>query len=205
MNNFRRKIEMKKFALFIVVLFSFGGKAQLLDSLTLDTVFAYTSIAEAMKNPDAVIKLELKKQKLKEFPLEIFQLKNLQYLDISRNNIKNIPDSLDMLPNLQYFNASKNRIEMMPMTIGKLKELKWMNWNNNDLGSLPPQLGNLDELEYLDLWNNNLSYFPETLGKMKKLRVFDLRHILLNEEQQNRLRDLLPSTNILMDRACNCN
>lgn len=193
------------FLIFFCVLFSASSKCQLLDSAALEATFSYTSIEEAMKNPDAVIRLDLRKAKLKTFPVEIFKLKNLQYLDISKNNIKYVPDSLDMLPNLQYFNASRNRIESVPMTIGKMTNLKWMIWHNNELISLPPQLGNLENLEYLDLWNNNLSIFPETLGKLKKLKVMDLRHILLNDEQQNRLRELLPTTNLLMDRACNCN
>ena len=54
--------------------------AQLLDSLTLDTMQGHVSIQEALKNPDTVIKLVLRKQHLKTFPLEILQFKNLQYL-----------------------------------------------------------------------------------------------------------------------------
>lgn len=196
-------MKLSHFLLFFF--FGFGMKAQLLDSLTLDTVFAYTSIEEAMQNPDKVIRLELRKAKLKEFPVQIFQMKNLQYLDISKNSIKYIPDSLDMLSNLQYLNASKNRIEMLPNTVGKMKNLRWLIVNNNDISSIPYSVGNLEELEYLDMWNNNLSYFPESLSKLKKIKVVDLRHILLNEEQQNKIRDLMPNAFIYMDRACNCN
>jgi Leucine-rich repeat (LRR) protein len=197
---------MKNLLLIISFFFCFTLKSQqaVYDSLTLDTVFAYTSIEEAMANPDKVIKLELNKKKLKKFPVEIFQFKNLQYLDISKNNIREIPDSLDMLPKLQYFNASRNKIEIMPNTIGKAKELKWIIFNNNNLGSLPHGIGNLDKLEYLDLWSNDLSFFPETMNKLKTLRVLDLRVILLNEEMQQKLRDLMPNTLIYMDKACNC-
>ena len=57
----------------------------LLDSLTLDTMRAYTSLEEALKNPEKVIKLELRRKKLKSFPMEILKFPNLQYLDLTKN------------------------------------------------------------------------------------------------------------------------
>lgn len=189
--------------LFVLLpLFQFG---QILDSTELANTFSYTSIEEALKEPDKVIRLELRKMKLKEFPVEIFQFKNLQYLDISKNAIRYVHDSLHLIPNLQFFNASKNKIEQMPPTIGKLTQLKSLNWNNNELISIPYQIGNLSELQYLDLWSNNLSYFPESLSKLNQLRVMDLRSIMINAVQQERLHQLLPNTKIEMDRPCNCN
>jgi leucine-rich repeat protein SHOC2 len=197
--------NLKYILVYLISIFSLETKAQLLDSLTLENTFLYTSIQEAMKEPNSVIKLELKRKKLKSFPPELFQLKNLQYLDISKNSISEIPDSLEFFENLQYFNASKNKINSMPSSIGKMKNLKWLIWNNNDISILPYQIGNLEELQYLDLWNNDLSIFPESMSKMKKLKTFDLRHILLNEQEQSRLHELLPHTVIFMDRPCNCN
>ena len=58
------KLKNIVFALFLGC-FTTTQAQQLLDSLTLDTLTATTSLVEALKNPDAVIKLELKKQKLK--------------------------------------------------------------------------------------------------------------------------------------------
>ena len=199
--------DMRSFIHFFIsfIFMTFPAKSQLLDSLSLENTFTYTSIQEAIKDPNAVIRLELKKTRLKNFPKEIFHMKNLQYLDISKNNISEIPDSLEFLENLQYFNASKNKLSSFPQSIGKLKNLKWLIWNNNDISILPYQIGNLDELLYLDLWNNDLSIFPESISKLKKLRALDLRHILLNEQEQSRLHELLPHTVIYMDRPCNCN
>ncbi|MFN6040118.1 MAG: leucine-rich repeat domain-containing protein [Bacteroidota bacterium] len=197
---------IKKIFLSTIILVYFSNiYAQILDSMALENTFSFTSIEEAIQNPESVIRLELRKKKIKNFPIEIFLFKNLQYLDISKNNIKSIPDSLDLLPNLQYFNASKNKISEIPNSIGKMKNLKWMIWNNNEIGMLPYAIGNLEDLQYLDLWNNNLSIFPESMSKLKKLKTFDLRHILLNEQEQTHLHDLLPSTIIYMDRPCNCN
>jgi Leucine-rich repeat (LRR) protein len=196
---------MKK--IFLVVLLTFSLKfteAQILDSLVLDSVFAYTSIAEAMINPDKVIKLELDKKHLKVFPMEIFKMKNLQYLDVSKNGLKEIPDSLNYLLNLQYFNASNNKIETIPNSITKLQNLRWLIINRNEISSVAFGIGTLEKLEYLDMWSNNLSYFSESLRQLKNIKTVDLRNILLNEEMQNKIHDLMPSATIYMDKACNC-
>ena len=66
-----------------------NGKAQvLLDSAKLDSIPKIESLAEALQNPDGVIKLSLRKQKIKSFTSELFKFKNLQYLDLSKNSIK---------------------------------------------------------------------------------------------------------------------
>ena len=119
------------------------AKAQLLDSLTLDTLTAYSSIQEAMKAPDKVIKLELRKKKLKEFPKEILNFKKLQYLDLSKNSIVEVPDWIDSLKDLQILIVSKNELEFIPKEIGGLPNLIYLNLNQNEISMLPPQIGNL--------------------------------------------------------------
>src|SRR4051812_5160034 len=120
-----------KYLLPIIFAFTLLGKqevkAQLLDSLTLDTLTAYTSIEEAMKNPDKVIKLELRRQKLKVFPKEIANFKNIQYLDLSKNSIDELPEEIGVLTNLQYFIISKNKLGGFPKEIGKLVNLHYIN------------------------------------------------------------------------------
>lgn len=197
---------MKKLGLIILLLGLYSGtiRAQLLDSLQLDSIPAITDLQEALRQPEKVIKLELRKKKYKKFPIEIFQFPNLQYLDISRNSIKEIPDSMYMIPHLQYFDASKNKISSMPKSIGRLKRLAYLNFNNNELFGLPPQIGMLENLRILDLWSNELSDFPESMKMLKNLLVLDLRAILMDEALQKRLKELMPNTTIHMSPSCNC-
>ncbi|HEY1038081.1 MAG TPA: leucine-rich repeat domain-containing protein [Bacteroidia bacterium] len=190
---------------YILFFFAFiSVKAQLLDSLTLDTLTPYTSLVEAMKEPDKVIKLQLRKQRLKTFPKEIFMFKNLQYLDLGKNNIKLIPDSIGVLTNLQYLDVSRNIIEQISGNIGKLTNLFYLNLNNNEFSSLPPQMGNLTKLRTLDLWSNNLDDFPEALKGMKSLQVLDLRVILIPDDKQKYISSLFPQTTIYFSPSCNC-
>lgn len=181
-----------------------SAKAQLLDSLALDTLTTYTSLAQALKEPDKVVKLQLRKQKFKTIPKEIYLFKNLQYLDLAKNNIKLIPDSIGTLTNLQHLDISKNIIEQISGEIGKLTNLYYLNLNNNEFTSLPPQMGNLVNLRTLDLWSNNLEDFPENLKGMKNLKVLDLRVILIPDDKQRYISSLFPNTTIYFSPSCNC-
>ncbi len=176
----------------------------LLDSLSLDTAKMYLSLADALKNPDQVIRLSLRKGKLKTMPMEILQFKNLQYLDLSKNSIKELPPEIGDLKNLQYFSIMKNDLEAFAPEIGKLTNLRWLIMNQNDMGQLPPQIGNLVKLEYLDVWSNNLDHFPDEMRDMKKLKILDLRVILINDDEQTRIAGLLPDTKIYFSANCNC-
>lgn len=183
------------------------AKAQhpLLDSLSLDTIKAYTDLQEAIKNPDDVVKLVLRKEKLKTFPLEILQFKNLQYLDLSKNSFTELPDTIRELKNLQVLILSKNEIEYLPKTIGELSNLKTLNVNQNELVELPASVGRLKKLEYLDLWSNNLERFPDSMVDLKdNLKVLDLRVILLSDDIQQRLLHWLPKTKIHFSPNCKC-
>ena len=190
--------------LFILFSSNFIVGQNLLDSLQLDSVIAIESLAEAEKNPESVIKLVLRKQKLKEFPKEIFQFKNLQYLDLGKNSIKEIPDSIQLLSNLQHLDISRNKLERVSMKIGDLKKLYYLNLNNNNLEFLPPQIGNLEKLRILDLWSNNLEDVPETISNLKNLQILDLRVILFSEGKQQTIQSYVPNSTVHFSPSCNC-
>lgn len=176
----------------------------LLDSLTLDTVYAYTNLEEALKNPEKVIKLELRKCKLKTFPMDILKFTNLQYLDLSKNSIKELPIEISQLKNLQYFAISKNSLEEFPPQIGDLTNLFYLNANQNELTSIPPAVGKLVKLKNLDLWSNNIDNFPDELKNLKSLLVLDLRVILIPDAEQNRIQGLLPNAKVYFSPYCKC-
>ncbi len=194
-------------AMFAFFMFSekiFSQNMVLLDSLQMEEAYAYLDLTEAMQHPEKVIRLELRKKKLKEFPKEIYLFKNLQYLDLSKNQIKELPDSIYLLTQLQYLNVSRNKLGSLPKEIGKMSNLVFLHAHNNNLIGLPPQIGNLERLRVLDLWSNDLSDYPETLSNLKELNTFDIRAIMINFDTVKQLRKWMPNVNILYDPPCNC-
>lgn len=198
---------MKKYYLFVLLaLLSFFGEAQtsLLDSVSLFSTREFTDLNSALANKDSVYRLVLRKKKLKEFPVEIYQFKNLQYLDISKNSIKTIPDSLVKLTKLQYFKCSKNNIEELPRNFGHNENLRSIDLSQNEIKALPYSFGRLSKLEYADLWDNNLEEFPASMSDLKGLRMLDLRNILISKTKQEGLQNQLPKTYIYFSAPCNC-
>ncbi len=181
-----------------------NAQHDLLDSVTLATYQEYTDLDEAMKNPADVVKLNLKRKKLKGFPKEVLEMKNLQYLDVSKNNIKELPDSIVTLNKLQYLLVSRTGLERLPVNIGRLKNLKHLNVNQNEISVLPYSIGDLENLEVADLWSNNLDYFPESMAKLKNLKWMDLRNILIPQEHQDNIQAMLPETVIHFSPPCQC-
>lgn len=179
-------------------------KGQLLDSLELAQATEFTTLEEALAEPDRVVRLSLRKQKLKSFPKVIYQFKNLQYLDLSKNSLKELPDSLVTLKNLQYLIVSRNGLESLPNNIGKNKNLRYLNVNQNEIGRIPYSFGELENLQYLDMWSNNLDYYPETMVNLKNLRMMDLRNILIPQKHQDELQGMLPNTLIYFSPPCQC-
>jgi len=199
-------MKTKSIALISFLLFSFAIKAQnaLLDSVSLDTISAITSIDEAMKHPLDVIKLDLKRKHLKKFPLEILKCTNLQYLDLGKNNIDEIPHEIGELKDLQYLSLSKNKLQDVPVEIGQLTNLFYLNLNQNDIGSLPPTIGYLVNLRVLDMWSNTIDKFPEEMKNLKNLNYLELRVIMIPDAEQVRLKRLLPETKIEFSPYCKC-
>lgn len=177
----------------------------LYDSLTLENMEGFTSLDSALKNPEKVVKLILRKQKYDQFPADLWKFPNLQYLDLSKNKITEVPDSIGFFKQLQILHLSKNNIEFLPREIGDLSNLMILDINQNELTAIPPQIGKLKKLRYLDLWSNNISVFPEELKDLAgTLMVLDLRVILINAETQDHIRAMLPGTVIYMSPPCKC-
>ncbi|MCB0397750.1 MAG: leucine-rich repeat domain-containing protein [Flavobacteriales bacterium] len=164
----------------------------------------FTSLEEALKTPDLVHNLALRKMKLDSIPDAVFSFHNLRKLDMGRNRISKISPRISELTQLTELNMEKNELTELPGEIGALAHLKVLNVNRNSLETLPAQIGDLTELEVLDLWSNEISTFPEELAQLKNLKVLDLRVIIVSDEDQQTLKEMLPDTKIHFSPNCNC-
>ncbi|PKP36096.1 MAG: hypothetical protein CVT98_09180 [Bacteroidetes bacterium HGW-Bacteroidetes-15] len=193
------------FSFISIFLFATIVNAQLLDSLSLEEKYEYTSLEEALKNPKDVYKLNLKRKKIIDLPKEIYQLSNLQILILRNNKITDIPISINKLVNLQYLDLSRNKIKEVPAEMFDLINLKSLSLSQNEIEFLPKEISKLENLEYLDLWGNQICEFPEIISVLSgTLKVLDMRVILMNQEKQNNITDLLPYTKIFFSSSCNC-
>lgn len=167
--------------------------------------YVYTSL-EAIEQPDSVFILSLSRHKLDSFPTQILDFTNLRELDLSKNRLKIIPPQIGGLSNLEVLNLDRNRLESLPEEIGLLHNLRYLKLSRNRLYSLPIGIGDLSNLKELILWSNGIKYFPESFRQLDStIEVIDLRNnpMMLYDDQQA-IKEMLPTPIIKMDKVCNC-
>lgn len=109
-------------------------------------------------------------QYLFSIPSFIFELINLNILDLRSNKISEVPKEINKLVNLTKLLLGYNQVESLPETIGNLINLEVLDLQVNKLRSLPENIGNLVNLEVLNLENNELTSLPESLNRINKLK-----------------------------------
>ncbi len=112
--------------------------------------------------------------KLKEIPSEVFELEQLECLNLSINQLQNLPDSISNLSNLTELYLAGNQLTNLPESISKLSNLTQLNLNGNQLTKLPESIAKLSNLTQLDLNNNQLTNLPVFIAKLSKLIQLDL-------------------------------
>jgi internalin A len=102
-------------------------------------------------------------RKLTEIPSEVFELKQLETLDLKGNAIAFIPDSISNLENLTSLDVSHNQLAPIPESVFKLQNLKLLNLSKNGLRSIPKAISQLRNLQELDLGFNELTSIPASI------------------------------------------
>ncbi|HNR19577.1 MAG TPA: leucine-rich repeat domain-containing protein [Bacteroidia bacterium] len=189
---------------FFLFPFSFCSAQELWDDDSLKNQKVFTSISEALQNPDSVFRLDLSKQKLTEIPAQVFQLKNLRELKANKNKISVISEAISTLTLLQSLSLENNKLKAIPPQIGELKNLKYLILNRNLIETIPPEIGKLFNLEDLELWDNEISVIADDIRFCSSLKVLELRGILFSDEQQRHIHDILPYTKVYFSPSCNC-
>lgn len=195
--------------LFLLVAFSLATYAQ--KSATLlygpnDNGRTYTSLEEALTEPQNVYRLKLTKLPAKDsLPGELFQLTELRELTVKGCKLWSLNAQIDKLTHLQYLNLDKNKLVRLPESIGKLSELRFLNVSRNLLETFPESICNLKMLNAIDAWNNPLYVLPESISALENtLQTLDLRQIPLTKSEFEAIQQLLPNTNILFTDICEC-
>lgn len=164
----------------------------------------YTDLKLAVENKSKVKQLILSGQKLKKIPKEVFELYNLELLDVSRNKIETFPVELIKLKKLEEIDLSNNKIEALPEEIREMKRMRKMDLTRNKIWKLPKELGELQKLETLILSKNPIFRLPEEMKNCTSLQYVDLRFTDIVEGERNHIVEMLPGVTIIFDSGCNC-
>lgn len=166
----------------------------------------YTSLTEALQEPEKVYRLKLTKLANRDsLPVELFQLTELRELTVKGCRLCVLNQNIDKLTKLEILNLDKNKLLRLPESIGNLKNLKYLCISRNIIETLPNSISNLKQLTYIDAWDNPLYILPESIKALQKsLQTLDLRQIPLTKTEYKAMQELLPNTEILFTDICEC-
>ncbi|MBA0733622.1 hypothetical protein Gogos_017615, partial [Gossypium gossypioides] len=155
-----------------------------LENLVLDLVNMSDVVPTSSMNlPSSLKHLGLKFCNLKgKFPTEIFQLRHLEYVDLTLNSLTGYLPSSNWSSHLKYIDLNDNQFRgPIPASIGNLTKITFLDLSNNEFqGQLPSSLFSLKQLTDLVLSNNNLEGFlPTHVRGFQDLKVLCLSNNLL--------------------------
>jgi Leucine-rich repeat (LRR) protein len=197
-------------ALFYIPIVLFTITTTMVVGQNSDKAKEYTSINEALKEPEKVLRLNLSNQKiiisnedwtkftnleylnlkgdhLKEIPLAITKIKSLKTIDLSSNDFTNLPEGFSNLTNLEeiYLNDDQNmNLPKTLLLLSKLPKLKSLHLENDNLSTLPSELMRFKNLESLYLNNNKFKEVPK-LETLDHLKYLDLKENNIKPEFQD--------------------
>ena len=110
---------------------------------------------------------------LDDLPNTIFQLKELQVLDLSPEreacidfHMADLPPSIGNLVNLRVLMLDTNSLSYLPTEICLLENLQQLSLSNNFVKELPKEMEKLANLTSVHLSNNLFKVFPEVGGEI---------------------------------------
>ncbi len=135
----------------------------------------YTSLEEALKNPNDVYQLHLQGW-TKPFPKEIYRLKRLKVLDITSSYFTSLPEDFYKLDSLSCLIGEFCKLESLPDCIGKMKSLRSIVIVYSEIKHIPESIGNLTDLAEIRLGGCPISKLPASIYKLQKLESLDFYH-----------------------------
>ncbi len=139
------------------------------------------SLKDGMKAPMEVVHLKLKRERLEDFPEQIFEFENLEILDLSNN-----------------------RLTKLPAEIVNLKKLKEIILAKNNFSEFPIELLQLEKLEHIDLWDNFIENLPKEVLQKGNLKFLDIRGVLLKPDVYEELSTWFTEDVLKISPPCDC-
>lgn len=144
----------------------------------------FTSLDEALRQPDSVVKLDLSDQDLNALPAAVLELRELRLLLLNNNRLVSLPADLGRLAKLSELELNHNALTTFPRSLLDLAALNELELSGNRLDALPADLDRLAGLTELELLDNQIADLPPALGRLAHLEELKL--------DRNRLATLPP-------------
>ncbi len=129
---------------------------------------------QGLKELDLSYDRRVKSERLAHVPTEVFELEDLEALNLAGNALRSIPKSISQLQNLASLNLGSNGLTTIPKSISQLQNLTSLNLGSNNLATLPDWMSQLQNLTSLGLGSNGLTTIPKSISQLQNLTSLDL-------------------------------
>ncbi|KAK1761212.1 RAM signaling pathway protein-domain-containing protein [Echria macrotheca] len=109
---------------------------------------------------DELERLALSHNLLQSFPARFAECTSLRYLNVRQNRIKEFPLALCDLKSLEILDLRGNMIQVLPPDIARMSSLKVLSLRDNQITELPLCLADMPSLSMVKLGNNPLVFPP---------------------------------------------
>lgn len=151
------------------------------DTISTSGLIEEFSLTKALKNPESVYKLNLRRSKISSIPPEIGKLINLEVLIISGSTIKSLPKEIENCRKLKSIIANSSKLEELPSSLGNLRNLRTLKVDYCNLKSIPKEIGNIKSLWELSIGHNRITTLPSEFAKLKNLTRLDISNNQIKE------------------------
>ncbi len=132
----------------------------------------------------------------KDMNPEIVSFPGFKWIQMARGGIRELPIGIGNITNLETLIVGGNKIKTIPSEIGFLQNLKVLILNDNQITSLPSEIGNLTNLEVLDLRGNKIQVLPDSISGLTHLKRLHLGGNPISQDSILVIQSLLPNTQI---------
>lgn len=112
---------------------------------------------------------------LTSIPYQLFNIRNLYFLNLSCHSLRFLPDNFGNLSNLQHLILSDGNFQKLPASISTFINLKILKLLSMNIHELSPEIGHLESLTYFRMDDCRLiKTLPAQLSKLVNLTRLDL-------------------------------
>ncbi len=123
-------------------------------------------------------------------------LNNIRAIDLS-DDFNPIPSRVFQMKNLQYLNLNNKDLKIFPEEICNFKSLKVLLLNGNRFNKVPECLFELNEMETLTIFGCYLDSIPHGFSKLENLKLFGVGGNNFDDSDIKFFKESLPDCNII--------
>ncbi len=137
-----------------------------------------------------LVHLSLDFNPLVEVPEVIFELSNLEVLELAGTALTDIPASIAKLRKLRRLDLGNGkRMPAIPAAVCQLDQLRELRIGNGSIKLVPEEIAGMKSLEVLEMQSTRISRLPASIATLPKLKRVEARWSKLNPQKT---RAILP-------------